>query len=68
MGRWVEEECTNRLRFVTYRMWVGPNRADYRAERRLQQLWKVTKGGDGEGVRYEEDWRDVPVVSEEIAK
>lgn len=68
MAAWVDEKCTNELRFVTYRLWVGPNPFDYRAEKKLQQLWKVAKGGEGNGVQYIDEWRDVPVLSEERVK
>lgn len=63
MGSWVEEKPTERLRFVSRRMKDGE--FTY-VEKRLQQLWKITRGGLGR-VEYLEEWRDVPEFSEEVA-
>lgn len=63
MGSWVEEKPTMHLRFVGRRMKDGE--FTY-VERRLQQLWKIAKGGLGR-VEYSEEWRDVPEISEEVA-
>ena len=31
---------------------------------KLQQKWLIVRGGEGRGVEYSEEWRDVPLVVE----
>ena len=50
MTAWIEEEPTMELRILN-----GV----------LQQKWKVTKGGNGTGVDYTEEWRNVPTVEKQ---
>lgn len=63
---WIDEKPTMELRFRLYRVLKGPNPFDIGIERRLQQKWKITRGGGGDGVKYEEVWRDVVEVGETL--
>lgn len=49
MAEWTDAQPTMELR------WLGE---------RLQQKWKVARGGVGIGVIYTEEWRDIPVVKD----
>lgn len=60
MGQWVEAKATNELRFVERKLSDGE--FTY-IEKRLQQLWKISRGGLGR-VEYSEEWRDIPVVND----
>lgn len=61
MPEWTEEKPTMELRFMRYKLWVGPAPFDFRIERRLQQKWEIVNGGTGK-VEYIDEWRDVEVV------
>lgn len=61
MAQWVEEKPTMELRWVRGEVYS----ANEVAADRLQQLWKIAKGGTGR-VYYTEEWRDVPVVHDGV--
>lgn len=67
MAEWTKEEITPELRFRIVRAY-GPNPLDLHISRILQQKWKVTVGGTGEGVTYRDEWRDVPIGNWENEK
>ena len=60
MPAFVEEKPTMELR------WSPDDiQGEQYAEDRfwLQQKWLITRGGEGNGVEYTEEWRDVPIVN-----
>lgn len=61
--KWTKENRTNELRVVKYRVWAGPGHHDFKVEQKLQQKWEIIKGGEGNGVSYDDEWRDVPTYS-----
>ena len=65
MTEWKEERPTMELRFIS-RARFDVVRSMTIIERTLQQKWRVTSGVAGK-VTYSDEWRDVPIVSDEVA-
>ena len=63
MTAWTEETPTMELRLVRPPAKQEPGWIVHYLKDRLQQKWKITRGGEGR-VEYTEEWRDVPLVIE----